>query len=210
MKSSLFSYKRSVLFVCAILAMSMPMHAAESNMNQHNYRKLMMAILQDNPAEVKRAITNKVINYSDDLKLLMAPLNFAANFISANTVAILEILILRGAKIDHKDVSGETALMTTAANGHLEAVKLLLAHGADTTLTNSNKETAATLAKRNKHYAIAKMIIQKGVAQAQAKQASAQALQINPNDNNNGDPSQATASWIVSLSENLFKLYPKE
>lgn len=209
MKSSLFSYKRSILFVCAILAMGMPMHAAESNMNQHNYRKLIEAILQDNPTEVKRAITNKVINYSDDSDLL-APLNLVAHFISKNTVAILKILILRGAKINHKDASGNTALMITAANGHLEAVKLLLAHGADTTLTNSKKKTAATLAKENGHYAIAKMIIQKGVAQAQAKQASAQALQINPNDNNNGDPSQATASWIVSLSENLFKLYPKE
>ncbi|HLE76512.1 MAG TPA: hypothetical protein VI521_01930, partial [Candidatus Babeliales bacterium] len=78
MKSSLFSYKRSILFVCAILAMGMPMHAAESNMNQRNYFKLIEAIALDNPTEVKRAITNEVINYSNDSELLMAPLNFAA------------------------------------------------------------------------------------------------------------------------------------
>jgi ankyrin repeat protein len=57
---------------------------------------------------------------------------------------------------------GRTALMVAAAQGHLEAVRLLVQAGSDLTLTDHEGATAAALARSNGHVDVAALLEQTG------------------------------------------------
>jgi len=46
------------------------------------------------------------------------------------------LLIDKGADVNAKDITGETALMVAAERGHTEIVKLLIGRGADVNARN--------------------------------------------------------------------------
>ena len=47
-----------------------------------------------------------------------------------------------GAPVDGRDANGTTALMMAAANGHVEAMQVLLSAGADINATNERENTS--------------------------------------------------------------------
>jgi len=67
-------------------------------------------------------------------------------------------LLQLGAEVNARDDFGSTALMYAAQSGKRELAALLLAHGADRTVTNCQGETAASLASYFHHPDIAMLL----------------------------------------------------
>lgn len=67
----------------------------------------------------------------------------------------VELLLEAGAEVDVQGkAEGFTALMTAAAEGQLEVVRLLLIHGADPDLLDKDGDTAQSFAKQKGHTAV--------------------------------------------------------
>jgi len=73
-----------------------------------------------------------------------APLHYAA---SGPEVAVVRLLLERGAHIDAVSPNGTTALMMAARYGSFDSAELLLARGADTRLRNQRALSAADFAR---------------------------------------------------------------
>lgn len=95
-------------------------------------------------------------------------LHFAA---AAADDAITGVLLGRGAAIDARAPAGFTALMLAAREGQESTVAVLLDAGADASLVNSEQLTAAQIAVRAEHPAIAATITAKIAAKIAAKPA---------------------------------------
>ncbi len=74
----------------------------------------------------------------------ITPLMIAAAYLPDN-LAIFQRLLDAGGDINAQDRRGMTVLMTAASNGRKNAVKLLLAHGADPAIHDNLGRTALTL-----------------------------------------------------------------
>ncbi len=71
----------------------------------------------------------------------------------------VELLLKRGARVNVQGkLEGFTALMTAAAEGQLEVVRLLLAYGADPGLEDKDGDTAASFARQNGHSAVVDLL----------------------------------------------------
>lgn len=70
----------------------------------------------------------------------------AAVAIGRNTT-IVTLLLEKGASVNARQVGGFTPLMSAAAANRRDLVELLLAHGADSALTNDQGQTAADFAR---------------------------------------------------------------
>ena len=70
-----------------------------------------------------------------------APLHLAA---AGGHTRAMKVLLVCGVHVDQRTVGGETALLTAARRAHMEAVKLLLEHGADVNL-RSEEQKRSTL-----------------------------------------------------------------
>jgi ankyrin repeat protein len=57
-------------------------------------------------------------------------------------VQLIELLIAKGATVNHQDDDGATALIYAARNGDTPAVNALLRNGASVNIANHNGETA--------------------------------------------------------------------
>lgn len=79
----------------------------------------------------------------------------AAAFGMASTV---RALLANGAALDRRNSLGNTPLLTAAANGHSGIVSRLIAAGAHPTLRNDERDTAADLARRYCHPALARRL----------------------------------------------------
>ncbi|RZC74654.1 hypothetical protein C5167_050134 [Papaver somniferum] len=91
---------------------------------------------------IRSGKTIKTSNHS-----IFSPLMFVA---LAGDVDTLKILIAQSdTDIDYQDNSGQSALMATAKEGHVEAFRLLVYAGADVKLRNKSGETAIGLSERN-------------------------------------------------------------
>lgn len=77
----------------------------------------------------------------------MTPLILAANNGSFVPTETMELLLEKGAEIDAQDPKGNTALITSAANGSLSGVEFLITKGAAVNVKNSQGQTALTLAR---------------------------------------------------------------
>jgi ankyrin repeat protein len=83
--------------------------------------------------------------YRNDLTLLMWASGPYEGAPEARAVKIVTSLLDAGAHIDDRDDRGRTALMMAAEGGHAEIADLLLARGADTSLTDKAGKRAADL-----------------------------------------------------------------
>lgn len=73
----------------------------------------------------------------------------------------VELLLDKGAEVNTQGtLEGFTALMTAAAEGNLEVVKILLAHGATVGLKDKDGDTAENFARQNRHTAVAEVLAQ--------------------------------------------------
>jgi ankyrin repeat protein len=67
----------------------------------------------------------------------------------------VELLLKKGAEVNVQGkLEGFTALMTAAAEGELEVVRLLLAYGADPDLEDKDRDTAESFARQKGHSAV--------------------------------------------------------
>lgn len=80
-----------------------------------------------------------------------------------NSVDVLDVLLARGAKVDHKDSYGMTPLLFAASidYGDTVVIEKLLAGGANDKATTNGGKTASDLAKGYKHNAIAERLAKK-------------------------------------------------
>jgi hypothetical protein len=70
---------------------------------------------------------------------------------SNGNVATMQVLLDRGANVNHRGLDGVTPLIAAAAAGQREAVALLLRHGADKSAREHNGATARDLAEVSGH-----------------------------------------------------------
>ena len=84
--------------------------------------------------------------YANDLTVLMWAAGYADDASDADGLALVRLLLDRGAHIDDADNRGRTALMIAAERGHADVAKLLLAKGADAAHRDRQGKTAADLA----------------------------------------------------------------
>ena len=70
---------------------------------------------------------------------------------STNSVMNLELLVNAGGHINSPNHTGNTAFMLAANMGHVEVMKALLAHNADSCALNANNENALWIAARDGH-----------------------------------------------------------
>ena len=79
------------------------------------------------------------------------PLMLAAQA-ERNGAAVIDLLLAQGAKVNEVDTYGNTALIYAAQAGDLDAVKLLVEHGADTSLENKSGSKALDFAIGDEHF----------------------------------------------------------
>jgi len=83
-------------------------------------------------------------------------LMYASSGPYAETVGLL---LSKGAEVNVQGaLEGFTALMTAAAEGQLEVVRILLEHGADPSLKDQDGDTAGSFAEENGHAAVVELL----------------------------------------------------
>ncbi|MEK8052278.1 ankyrin repeat domain-containing protein [Ideonella sp. DXS22W] len=87
------------------------------------------------------------------------PLHYAA---SGPAVAVVQLLLEHGAKVDARSPNGSTPLMMAARNGSEESVAMLLKQGADASLRNEQQLTAADFARQAGREKLAEALAQRG------------------------------------------------
>jgi len=65
-----------------------------------------------------------------------------------NDIILLQTLLISGVRLDAQDYDGRTALHIAASEGHLDAVKYLISHGANPHLKDIRNGDALTDARR--------------------------------------------------------------
>lgn len=112
--------------------------------NAEDESPLMMAALKGKLDAVRALLARD----ADVNKTGWTPLHYAASAGSSQHLGIIALLLENHAYIDATSPNGTTPLMMAAQYGSTEAVQLLLDEGADPTLRNMLKLTAADFALR--------------------------------------------------------------
>ncbi len=71
-------------------------------------------------------------------------------------------MVEHGACVEAPDAEGTTALMSAAAEGHMEVVRVLLMHNAQVNACNHEGDTALHFAVRNNEIEIARYLLEQG------------------------------------------------
>ncbi len=75
---------------------------------------------------------------------------------------VIKILTKKDANVDHKNNSGNTALMLGSRNDHIESVKILIDRGANINYLNNNKNIL-DIVLDNKNLVVIEALINKNV-----------------------------------------------
>jgi ankyrin repeat protein len=75
---------------------------------------------------------------------------------------LCQLLIEKGAAVNHQVKSHYAPLLQAASNGHLEAVEVLVGAGADLNLENSKGFRARKLASLSRHSEVESFLAQHG------------------------------------------------
>jgi uncharacterized protein len=97
---------------------------------------------------VKRLLARNIdvnARYANDLTVLMWASGPDEQAPETQAVKVVSFLLDAGAHIDDRDARGRTALMIAAEGGHAEIANVLLARGADPSLTDKAGKRAADL-----------------------------------------------------------------
>lgn len=87
-------------------------------------------------------------------------------------IPLLTSLLKSGIDVNVRNSDGMTPLMAAASTGNLDIIRLLLAKGADTSITNNLGETAAAIAVRSNHpQAVDMLMSARNTANASAEPA---------------------------------------
>lgn len=81
---------------------------------------------------------------------------------AAGHLSTVELVVQRGAKVNHQTCSGSTPVRAACIMGRLDIVKFLVKNGADFTISNIDKNTCLLIACYNSHYDIVKFLVEKG------------------------------------------------
>lgn len=73
--------------------------------------------------------------------------------------AIVQILVSRGAGINHRDSQGKTALMCAAQGGHVDIMKVLLGQGASGRIEDVSGDSALTIAAWHGHLEAVRVLL---------------------------------------------------
>jgi uncharacterized protein len=109
---------------------------------------IVYAAARANLEVVKRLLARNIdvnARYANDLTLLMWAAGADEKVAQADVVKLVSYLLDQGARSDDHDARGRTALMIAAEAGRAEVANLLLAHGADPSLTDKAGKRAADL-----------------------------------------------------------------
>ena len=100
---------------------------------------------------------------------MVLPVELGAAAIGGNTAAIQEWLSTGTRDPDEDDgYRGETLLYKAASRGHIEMIRVILAHGASVNASNTYGMTSLHLAARDGYYATAALLLDRG-AQVDAR-----------------------------------------
>jgi ankyrin repeat protein len=89
--------------------------------------------------------------YGNKLTALMWAAGYSNDVPPNDAVAMIQLLLRKGALIDLKDNRGWTAMMTAANMGHWEVIEILIKAGADIHTKSNDGKTAAKLASASGH-----------------------------------------------------------
>ena len=98
----------------------------------------LIAILKENPAEVKQMLAAGLDVNACDVKG-NTPLIYAVN---GSTIQVIKILIVHGAQVNARGEDGTTALIDAVHRNDAKIVKLLLDSGAEVNTRNDYQNTA--------------------------------------------------------------------
>ncbi|WP_143688834.1 ankyrin repeat domain-containing protein [Wolbachia endosymbiont of Laodelphax striatellus] len=125
-------------------------------------RKLFDAVEQGNLDRVQRCLNEgaDVLARNNHHTLLHAA-------VSSNKEEIIKLVLnkikeTQSQYIDAKDTEGDTPLMWAAESGRVNAVEVLLDHGASTEVKNNDGMTALHWAAKENESRVAKLLIDKG------------------------------------------------
>jgi ankyrin repeat protein len=77
-----------------------------------------------------------------------------------NDIKLMELLLKNGAKIDLKNIDGQTAFIIAVHEKNKEAITFLLENGADPNIVVGEKENLATIVERTRAYELIETILQ--------------------------------------------------
>ena len=78
-------------------------------------------------------------------------------------IELIDLIIKRGANINHRSLGGRTPLQKACGAGNIDAVKTLIKNGADVSLMNDEGATCLHAAAHNGHLTIVQIIIDNGL-----------------------------------------------
>ncbi|RDW66050.1 hypothetical protein BP6252_09685 [Coleophoma cylindrospora] len=91
----------------------------------------------------------------------------------ADGLAVVKLLLEKGAEVDSKDNSGQTPMSWAAIKGYEAVVKLLLEKGAEVDSKDNNSQTSMSWAAINGNQAVVKLLLEKG-AEVDSKDKNSQ------------------------------------
>ncbi len=105
------------------------------------------------------ALDDKAVNYPAAEKGWSA-LHFAAEYGSSNGLEVLKLLLTHGAKIEAKNIIGQTPLFSAVIHNNPEGLKILIEHGANVNAQQAGGQTPLHVAALNGYYDVAQILIQ--------------------------------------------------
>ncbi len=145
MVESMRFFKALLFCIC----LSLPAHAADKDQARLNSDLVYKA--QFGKAEDVAILLESGADPESANALDQSAMAIAAQRKEDEGINIMEALVKSGANIDGRDPNNQTPLFYAARTGNLDAVKWLLAHGADYAAYDKNNNTARTLAFSQGH-----------------------------------------------------------
>lgn len=128
----------------------------------HAKKTALMLAAQDLRGVMVKALLNRnaAVNLTDikNRTALVAGVTSDFDPDSDKGLAIIRLLLARGAHINMQDKNGFTALMHAVKHRHLKVVKVLLQNGALTTIINNREQTVMDIAQANEDLEIVQLL----------------------------------------------------
>lgn len=148
------------------------MHIAEyliengANLNSKNkdgYTPLLQACLNGHKSMIELLLKSGAdVNISDDFDGKTPLIILCSESRSENMIGLIELMIEKGAIVNHTSDQGLSALAAACMNGNLSSVELLIRNNADLNIHNHFCSTPLSLACFNGHKEIVRILVENG------------------------------------------------